>query len=94
MDLNQAKALAPSACYSNVCIFPPKPISAILQGKSNDSSLHGEQYFEMQVNGPSNSGDILLWKKKKNWNRKKLQQPVTFGEQLGCFASEKPEEKL
>lgn len=49
----------------------------------NDSSSHGEQYFEMQANRPSNSGDILLW------NKKNEQQPVTFGEQLGCFASEK-----
>lgn len=33
--------------------------------------------------------------KKKPWKtEKKLQQPVTFGEQLGCFASEKPEEKI
>lgn len=35
-------------------------------------------------------------KKKKNWKteKKNLQQPVTFGEQLGCFASEKPEERI
>lgn len=49
----------------------------------NDSSSRGEQCFEMQANGPSNSGDILLR------NKKNEQQPMTFGEQLGCFASEK-----
>lgn len=53
----------------------------------NDSCSHGEQYFEMQANGPSNSDDILLW------NKKNEQQPVTFGEQLGCFGSEKARRK-
>lgn len=38
----------------------------------------------MQANRPSNNGDILPWK---------LRQPVTAGEQLGCFAPWKTRRK-
>lgn len=62
-----AKALAPTACYSNACVFSPKPISGILQGvRAMTVACMANSTLKCKLMGLQTAVTFCYEKKKKN----------------------------